>query len=275
MTPKNRFPTEIKLGEAKFQIANAINESGCVDPRKSRELNNGKIYGDASIFIHRTIHKHEAVRFPGASFGYVMALLAAKPDLSIEKAVDLVNKFENLRGRTFTYHQDTHNKKGLEAGEGLGCGHVDKAIKYPELYGLKKDQAEAMVKYVDQKIGNEEMTANVPVLEGNHRESGVLIILTDKNDPKPKTVVPIDDKGNEYFKYDKTMHEEELKRLANFACQNRIKITGSELLESARIQIDATLGLLAEGKPMSLIDLTTEDVKVTSMGNVPPPPHRV
>lgn len=271
-TPINRFSKEVKIGEGKLPITDAVNASGCVDPRKSREVNGGEIYGDGSIFIHRTIHEHNAVRSPGASLGYVMILLAAKPDLSIEQAVDLVDKFENIRGRKFTYHQDTHNKKGLKGGEGLGCGHIDKAIKYPELYGLKKDRAEEMVKYVDQKIEKEEMTANVPVLEGDHRESGVLVIITDKNNPK--TVVPIDDKGNEYFRYDKTLHEEEIKKLANFACQNKIKVTGDELLESAKMQIDATLSLLAEGKPMSQIDLTGEEAKVTPMGMVPPPPQR-
>ncbi len=264
-----RFPKEVKIGEGNLPVTDAINDSGCVDPRKSRKSNDGKIHGDASIFIHRTIHEHKALRSPGASLGYVMILLAAKPDLSVEQAVDLVNKFENIRGRKFTYHQDTHNKKGLDGGHGLGCGHVDKAIKNPQLYGLTKDKVERMVKYVGQKINKEEMTANVPVLEGDHQESGVLVIITDKNNPK--TVVPIDDKGNEYFRYDKTLHEEELKRLANFACQNRIKLTGHELLESANKQIEATLGLLAEGKPISLIDLTGDEAKVTSMGKVLPP----
>lgn len=95
----------------------------------------------------------------------------------LDKVVDM-NKIytelvELLGGEHFVHgHTDERNIAGPGEFACKGCGHLNNLIKNPKAYGLTPGQAECLVERLKQ--GNHR--ANVEVLKGPHKESGVIIV---------------------------------------------------------------------------------------------------
>ena len=217
----------------KVKVTAAIDTFGCVDPRKSVE--------------DHPSHADGFARVPGGTKGFVMTLMGAVPELSPQQAVDYVFSWEIARGRTPTFHiaDNVH-------GSGTGCGHEDNASKeeHEELYGLNAQEVRDMTAYVHQIISQGTIKTDVCMLTGPHAEVGVLEVLSDD-----VTVQATDDRGNAFFRFDKTRHDKEIKTLAEFLMEKGVKVDADALLASAEKQRNATLMLLAKGKPVYRIDL--------------------
>lgn len=268
-------PEQVHIPDfGEFNVIPAINAEGCVDPRESLTFVEPK--GELATFMNhnpavKRIHHHDgAERSPGASFGKAMSLAGAVPGLSPQQAVDIVTEWEESEERKFTLHEDDH----AYHVHGLGCGHVDKAcmVENEAAFGLPSEKVQAMKEYVLQKTGEREMTVEVPMLTKNHREKGVLVVLSDD-----KTVEATDGK-NDFFRFDATRHDRSLERLADFAQTKGIAVLPSVLKASAEKQRNAVLGLLAPGLPVYLIDLRQQRQQkevVTFLQKIPQPTTQV
>lgn len=267
----NRYIEKITIPEfGDVEIIDAINAVGCVDPRKSLVFIEplGQLAKEMkhNPNIRRLQHHDGAERSPGASFGKAMSLLGADPELTPQRAVDLVREWEESEGRTFTMHEDDHSY-----GHGLGCGHIDRSSKKENeaLYGLPSEKVRTMKDYVLESAKQGEMRAEVPMLTNSHREKGVLVVLS-----KDKTVIPVSDSGEEFFRFDATRHDASLGRLASFVRSKGVAVNAEALITSAERQRNATLMLLAAGHPIYEINLQGQTRSITAKGTVPQPPKK-
>lgn len=253
-------------GFGDLEIIPSINGHACAEPGESKDFTKEEI-DKAMINMHikRVSQNEGAEKSLGGSFGPTMALLGSGIEITPGQAVDLVNEWELSEGRKFTFYQYSQVK-------GFGCSHVVKAKENPELYGLTKEKVASMMRHVANKLIKEEMIAEVPVLLGHDETKGVLVVLTNENDPK--TVRSTDNKRNEFIRLDATLHDKRLGRLSDFAAEKGFNIEKRALLESAKKQRNATLGLTAEGLPIFIVNLQGGKPFTSKIGPVRPLPKK-
>ncbi len=249
------------------EIIPASDTSGCVDPRKPKNIFQASRQFLRHIFDHsyvsHAIHTEGAERSPGGSLGKVMSLMGAVPDLSPERAVDIVQAWEEHEKRKFFFHGDDHDHH-----DGLGCGHVDKARdpKNSALYGISSDRMEVMMDYIWKKIDNGNMRVKLSVYTDEHNEDAVLIVKSMDTTVAATTT----DDMHKFFRFDETRHDARLDCLAEFAQTEGVNVTAEDLINAAQQQRIATLMLLAAGKPIFEVDLRDKtNPTVIFKGNVP------
>lgn len=239
-----QIPEILKIPEfGELIIIPAINEHGCVDPRPADIINRTPKHPN----IINSHHHEGALRTPGASMGYVMALATAIPEIPVEKVVTTINQWENSEGRVFTLHGDNHRHH-------TGCGHMDKALHkdHEALYGISSEKMANILNSMPAMLMNG-VRIKRPILTGEHKEKGVLIVVSEN-----KTVKPRNNNG-EFFRYDSLRHEKSLERLAIFVNQKKIPVNTELLKQAAKKQLGATLALLAGGLPIFELDLRGEN----------------
>lgn len=245
----------------KAALIDNTNHSGCIDPRNKISAT------PEGAFLHPINQEPGEERGPGSSAGKVMALMGVVPTLSPKDAIIIVKNFETVEGRKFSIHFDDKNHGNDLDHNGTGCGHVDKASKKDNetLYGLSSDKVQEMSGLIHEFASNGDFEVEAPVLTGNHREEGVLVVQSDR-----LTVVPnIGDAP--FFRFDETRHNSRLKRLAKVAQQDGVVVTGDELIKTATQQRNASVGLLAEGLPIFAVDLRNGKREAVLAGIVQPP----
>lgn len=201
---------------------------------------------------------------PGGDFGYVMTLLALQnkhnyDTFPIKNAFDMVHKVVTANGGKFYMHSDEH------AGEGhIGCGHAAHAASENTdlLYGVHNVQARqalSRAREITQSGGNTMVWEN---LRGDHKEEGLLII-----EDSTKTVRSQGLNGGMYFVYDQMRDEEYIKSqlIPPLVQQMGLNDTArkqfeDEFLNVAKLQMNATLHLLAKDKPQYEVSGLTEGV---------------
>ncbi len=235
------------------------NETGCVDPRKSVTF-----VSFLTEIIKRPKHDADVVRRPGASFGYVMVVMAAAPELSARRAVDLVIGWENNRGRSFTIHEDDYAYGNN--GE-LGCGHADRAAhrENQQMYGIPSKKVRQALGYLSA-IGHGQYphagSVSAPMVKGPHKENGVLVVLSED-----QTVDPTHP-GIEFFRFDKYIDDQRLADLVVFFKEKGIPVSIEVLQRESNRQLQATLHLLARNLPIYEADLRDNNREVRLIGIV-------
>src|SRR5258706_4633951 len=106
MTERDRrFGGKIEIpGIGTFKIVEAVNATGCVDPRDTSEIPPKPYYLESQYRVG-------AARIPGASFGIAMNLVAATTNISPEEAIDVVVEWEEDEGRIPTWHRADHRNE--------------------------------------------------------------------------------------------------------------------------------------------------------------------
>lgn len=100
-----------------------------------------------------------------------------------------------------------------------------------------------------------------PALQGEHEEKGVLIVESDT-----KTLDHHDEKDM-YFVYDKKRDRDFVKQLVEK--MNIPQLSEEVYLMALDKQTDATVGILAAGKPILEVNLVNEEPAVTYIATVP------
>ncbi|HZQ29710.1 MAG TPA: hypothetical protein VFA93_01360 [Patescibacteria group bacterium] len=121
------------------------------------------------------------IRIFGGDFGALMAIKAVLKVEDVEiKDRDLIEKYLNAskeigRDGKIHFHTDSHNKV-----PSIGCGHIAKADsgQFRFLYGLEAQEVEDL--YTELLHLGEDEKNNV-VLEGDHKEKGVLFVKSEEN----------------------------------------------------------------------------------------------
>lgn len=251
-----RNPQDVSEFIASHIIPIFLDETGCVDPRRPIK------FISLSEGLQRPDHHAGAVRRAGASFGYVMIVMAVLPELGSRHAVDLVIEWEESRGRKFTIHEDDHAKLNKK----LGCGHGDRAAEEENehLYGLPSSAVREAIQYLSE-IGHGQhpektATIHVSMVEGRHKENGVLVVLSEK-----ETVDPTHP-GIEFFRYDKHIDYQRLTDFTLFLKGKGFNVTEQSLQERSDQQLHATLNLLANGLPIYEADLRDGSIRVVKLG---------
>jgi len=257
-------------GQGDFPVIDATNGIACVDPRTPLAIPN------IGPFLYTPYPGMGEVRAPGASFGDVMALVTAYPELAVEQAVPLVFAWEMSfeEDRFFACHGDTH------AGPICGCGHVYNSSSgdHDEEYGISASSVRQITS--DALSLNGDPEHGIPMirslLAGGHvNEFGVLIV-----DSKDKTVVPYAD-GKRFFRYDGHRHRQRLLRLAAYATAKAaaaglLPVPTNTIFEAKRLrkvaaqQCAATLGSVAAGLPMYRLNMMHGRREVRHVGYVEP-----
>jgi hypothetical protein len=247
-------------GRAAIVIANNA-ERGCMDPRTP--LNH---LSDAEFIRHRPHEGDGEIRNGGAAIGMVIALLGTVEDLDAREAVRLVYGYERSQGRYFEMHQDDNHHQDATQ-EGLGCAHFDQASDPANAiyYGVKSSRVRDIQDIVFEMASKGEIVVEDPVLTGDHREDGLLVVKS-----RLHTVVPSTD-HTVFFRIDRTRHEDSLKGLAAFAKTRGVNVDTDRLLQVSAQQERTTLGLVTEGKPIFVAKIGSRDSSVKHVGNVRPP----
>ncbi len=181
---------------------------------------------------------------PGGDAGSLMAVLGSLVTLGVSLDSDTIPEVLNVVVDTvggvhnFNFHTDTHHEA---EGVACGCGHVAKARKDPEAYGLNIEA----IKILDAKLTQlKAQGANEVVLRGEHQEGSVVVINSPDESMAPNN-------GTEQvFVYNKGADEEIYRKLAK-GIALILNMTEDEvfgaLTAAANRQLDATLVRLADG----------------------------
>lgn len=192
---------------------------------------------------------------PGGDIGDVMVLMAAANELGVKldphQALEIVTK--RVGGVSeFQCHTDEH-AENEHAAHGMGCGHFKKSLLEPEVYGLSKEQTEALAKEVNLVV---EQGAHEEVLHGDHAEQAVLVVESDKYGIAP--LRRTEQGVQEAFVYQKGVHQNQLKEMAKdsqeLLAEQGIEVSLSDMEkaveDSFTKQLTATLQRLAVGLPV-------------------------
>lgn len=201
---------------------------------------------------------------PGGDCGYVMALLAVNkkkglgltPEQCFNKVYKVVSKVANGH---FCMHTDHHTDPDTQHHNGLiGCGHVAKAAlkDLSAEYDINSEDVERFVNYA-RNIADILPSLEMINLEGEHEESGVLVIRSDKY-----TVNAEDpDLRQMYFVYDEQRDYDYLAYLVK-----EMAVTGvsfEEMKKESDLQLAATLHNLAKDLPVYNITFNGKTPEVT------------
>lgn len=198
-----------------------------------------------------------AIATPGADIGFLLNGFAAsnKLDLGLKEEeilqalIRVVGGYKNLR-----FHSDEHAK-----GHGMGCGHIKHSTTDYESYGITKAQADFVVGILPELL---KQGAREEILEGEHQESGVLVVESERFSVKPS--VRLRNGIHQSFVYQKTLTDARLQELAKallpLALQYNPGLTEIRLLSALRQatqeQLQLTVGRLAKDKPVFTAHIT-------------------
>lgn len=247
MSPENKRTEEVR----QFIEANKRSEIvdyvfACGDGRYKKDQSNG------------------AIRAFGADFGVLMAFKAALAEKGITATNHQIlhNYWRARKGLfmgekiTTDVHTDEHNKiLRSEDDPKIGCSHIAKAAnpEHAELYGLKayevKELYRDLLDFFDVKVA---------VLEGEHKEKGVLFIYGENEEDENAqwSVDSSNEKGEMYFVVDMARAKDFIKKVTP-----RMGFKGLEYEDVERNflkQMRASASLLAGGLPQFNVFLTKE-----------------
>lgn len=165
---------------------------------------------------------------PGSDFGYVMVLLALRPDWSPQHCLELVYSIAAKRGG---FHMHT------------GCGHIANALNQETAlrYGLNSQRVKQAYEQALKKSDKP-----LPVLDGKHQEQAMLRITGTK-----KTVIP-NSNGSMYFVYDETRDREFMKKILLPGLPGCRFLP---FLDLSNRQLSVTVQLLAQGLPVFTVNV--------------------
>lgn len=188
---------------------------------------------------------------PGGDCGYVMALLGVNKrkslGLSPEQCFNSIYKVvsQKVNGH-FCMHTDHHVDPDSITHKGLiGCGHVAKAAirSLSDEYDVNGEDVEKFIAYA-RNVADIMPTMEMINLEGEHNESGVLVIHSGDY-----TVNAEDQKlGRMYFVYDEARDTAFLKYLVEEMAI--VGVNFAEMKTESDLQLAATLHNLAKGLPV-------------------------
>lgn len=248
--------------------------------KTEQALEEARAFVDANVILARPGRKCVDGRYkpgqadgkiarPGGDWGYVEVLLALREegviDLSPEACIYAVLHAVKQIGDTFCMHTDHHADptRAYHKNTSIGCGHIAKAAepKNASLYVLSSEDVKKALLYTRELDAIDDKSIDMVRLRGEHKERGVLIINSEKY-----TVWSSDKENVMYFIYDKTRDEAFMKKLVK-----TLAIEGlfyKDFKRVSDIQLQATLELLAAGKPMFEITFDDATSEVRFLGNV-------
>ncbi|MDQ3018826.1 MAG: hypothetical protein M3Q64_03075, partial [bacterium] len=204
---------------------------------------------------------------PGGDAGDILIAFSALNELGVELDPEVVvaSVMEEVGSEdNFQFHTDEHAEHD-HAGAGMGCGHLKNAYNDSEKYGLNKEQAAFVMEKLAQLTERDKDKHQV-VLKGDHKESAVLVVDSEKYGLKP--LLREGDEIQEAFIYQKTLHQEQLDILAK-KLQEKIAATGKVVEEqiirqaldtSFAKQLGETLKRLAAGRPIYTVKIDESGV---------------
>lgn len=194
---------------------------------------------------------------PGGDMGYVMALLAVNKrnnlGLTPEECFDNVYKIVSRGKAHFYMHTDRHADPDSTGAEShhqthkalIGCGHVAKASleNLSKEYHVEGKDVERVVAYA-RKIADKTTVVEIVNLEGDHEESGVLVINSEQYSVKSQDSIL----GKMFFVYDA---ERDTRFFRNMVAEMAIPgVDFEEMKKESDLQLQATLHNLAKGLPI-------------------------
>lgn len=203
---------------------------------------------------------------PGGDTGDLMAAFGALNELNIQldPQVVLDAVLTEINGAVnFQFHTDEHAEHD-QAGTGMGCGHLKKAVLEPAAYDLTPEQ----LQFIAQELpGLLERGAHQEVLRGNHAEQATIVVESEHYGLKP--LVRTAEGVTSVFVYQKTVHQQQLDKLAR-ELQEKIAATGRPVEEAAVKQaLDKAFGQqLAVTLERLAKDLPVYTVSIDEHGNV-------
>lgn len=207
---------------------------------------------------------------PGGDMGYVEVLLALNQEKGLgmtpRECFDLVYNYVTKNGGKFYMHTDHHadpeddQETHIDQRPLIGCGHAAKAAdpQLAEKYGVNPEEVAEVVRYAKSKYteekenqestGEQNLTMEMVNLKGKHSERGTLVIIGKKN-----TVNSQDKNGEKmFFVYDQERDIENMRELVEGL--HNPEITIEDFVRVSNQQTDATLELLAKGKPVFTVN---------------------
>lgn len=212
---------------------------------------------------------------PGAHFGLVLALLAVNRALGYgltpTDCFDQIYHIVTRDGDVFSMHTDQeadpdYLATGGDEGPGqsrpiIGCRHIAAAAdpQFSPFYGVEHGAVVQALTYARQRSAAGDRI-DVVKLRGDHAEQGVLIITGIR-----RTVNPSNGRSM-YFVYDKTRDDAYVRKLVP---QLGMKaVTVDIFTEAIERQTQATLRLVASGRPMFTVNANGFEPIVSYLGDV-------
>lgn len=204
---------------------------------------------------------------PGGTAGDVMAAFGALNILG--KSLpneEVLNAVISSVGGTekFAFHTD-ESAEHDQAGCGMGCGHMKKALLEPDDYQVTQEQMDFLVSKLPNLLDE---SAEQVVLSGDHAESAVVVVESEQFGLKP--LWQNNGQLEEVFVHQKTLHEKQLDLLAKHL-QESLAAAGEVVEEpdlrfaldqAFALQIGATLSRLAKGLPVYLVKITPDEIQI-------------
>jgi hypothetical protein len=204
---------------------------------------------------------------PGGDCGYVLALLALnkkkKLGLSPQDCFNAVYKVVSPHCG-FCMHTDHHVDPSPDKHlEGIGCGHVERAgrKRLCKQYHLCDTEVKEFVRYARNVKGIVDHV-HMTNLEGEHQESGVLIVDSEKYSVLAENPAL----HQMYFVYDAQRDDTFLKLLVEK--MHLAGVSYRELKAESDHQLKVTLQQLALGLPIYHVQFKDDKPVVTSLGVV-------
>jgi hypothetical protein len=215
---------------------------------------------------------------PGAHFGLVLALLAVNRTLGYGLAptdcFDQIYHIVTRDGDVFSLHTDQQADPDYlpawgDEGPGhnrpiIGCRHIAAAAdrQFSSLYGVDYSAVVHALAYARQRSAAGDRI-DVVKLRGDHAEQGVLIVTGTR-----RTVNPTNGRSM-YFVYDKTRDDAYVGKLVPQLGMKAVTI--AMFKEALDRQTQATLRLVAAGKPMFTVNANGFEPIVSYLGDVRSP----
>ncbi|MFH2021953.1 MAG: hypothetical protein ABIJ33_01535 [Patescibacteria group bacterium] len=208
---------------------------------------------------------------PGADLGLSMALLSL--GFEPQTAFDLVLNFRLSRGQKYGWHTDTHEgRHGVE----VGCGHANAAITEGQYYGVTGKDMLDLIQIVRNYQTQNPGQFLYHVLDRQHLEQGVLVIVSHKFTIQPWGKKNEQDQTNQpdqFFVYDQARDKKLMTELQDYLEIHHQVRKLSDLENAVSRQTNATLGLLAssQGKPIYQVGLTNagDKLQIIQVGFAP------
>ena len=202
----------------------------------------------------------------GGDAGTVMIAFGALNKLGVHpESSEVLSVVEGIIGGSekFSFHTDSHAEHD-HANAGMGCGHLKQAKTDPSAYGLEQEQIDFLLGELPKEL---EHGAHQEVLQGDHGEQAVMVVVSDDFSLKPKRA-----DGTQAFVYQKT-HDEKLQERLAHALHEKFKGNYLDLsldqidqavTEVAAEQLQETLKRLADGLPVYVVTIDKEgNVSIT------------
>ncbi len=227
--------------QAKFVITPENLLSRCVDGR----------YQDMENF--------PAVAKPGGDAGDVLVAAGAINQLELDLPMsDIIESVAEVVGglNKFCFHTDKHAQHDNQPA-GMGCGHIKLAKNNAQKYLVNQDQVDYLFEQLPEIINQ---GGHQVVLEGDHKESAVVVVSSDLFSIRP--LLQTGSGLQEVFVYQQSIHQKQLERLSK-VLQEKLAGHGivSEQVDIAKalddvfaVQLKNTLEALASGLPVYIVN---------------------